>query len=43
MNWFVVAGCVVSMWAVLRIIGNERDTRIQQMDQAAKQAAKDKS
>jgi hypothetical protein len=43
MNWFVVAGCVVSVWAVLRIIGNERDTRFQEMEQAAKQAAKDNS
>lgn len=41
MDWLAIFGCVIGAWAMLRIVGGERDSRLAELGQAAKQAAAD--
>jgi hypothetical protein len=43
MSWMVIVGCMVSVWAVLRIIGSERDARFAEIESLAKKASKDQT
>jgi sorbitol-specific phosphotransferase system component IIC len=40
MLWPLLIGCVVAAWAMLRIIGNERQTRIDAIQTKLRIAAK---
>jgi len=40
MAWLMIFGCVIGAWAVLRIIGNERETRLLQLEFDRKSASK---